>query len=667
MGEFELKRSMCTIALAAISLAIPLSAQTNQPAAAAPEATLHITSRAVLVDVLVTDRNGAPVKGLKQSAFTLNEQGKPQTISFFEEHTGAPPGPPKEMPKLPPNVFSNFSPFPDPPAVNLLLLDSLNTRMENQSLVHKQALKFLKSAKPGSRMAIFTMGLGLHFVQGFTDDPTLLLAALNTKTNNEVQPSVMIQSQSESNANANLVGMMSQTVSSAGGVTSSAASAGMISALSGFLGENDASRTTDRVLLTCENMQRLATFLTGFPGRKNVIWFSESFPLVTPNGGSMSGSNVDPQRSGELAKTMAMLSAARVALYPVDSRGTDTASFYQADNQLPASTSAPYQIMGVDSSPNGRGGGNAPGSQVGGLQQEDTDRATARYTEEEMAKETGGKAYVGSNGFAQIIDDVTSSSADFYTLSYAPTDQKMDGTFRKIDVKVAGGHYNLSFRRGYPATDAALPGSALVTRAHEIQQLAAQNPGQVDPLIPFMDLGMPQAEQILFKVLVKPIPEPKTPIATQAPQPATAASPSPQATAATARPTAPAPPTDPTPTTNPTPKKTLPIRYKVDFAIDLSDLTLDSDADGMHKGALSVSILAYDRYGNIASRKDTQASLAIKPQVWEIYKKTGLLFSSQIEVPKGQYWLRIGIYDQSSAKVGTLEIPLSSVTTVAQK
>ncbi len=647
-----MKRILCPIALAAISFAIPLSSQTNQPAAAAPEATLHITSRAVLVDVLVTDRSGAPVKGLKQSAFTVNEQGKPQTISFFEEHTGAPQGAPKEMPKLPPNVFSNFSPFPDPPAVNLLLLDSLNTRMENQSLVHKQALKFLKSAKPGSRMAIFTMGLGLHFVQGFTDDPTLLLAALNVKQNNEVQPSVMIQSQSESNANANLIGMMSQTVSTAGGATASAASAGMISALSTFLGENDASRTTDRVLLTCENMQRLATFLTGFPGRKNVIWFSESFPLVTPNGGSMSGSNVDPQRSGELAKTMAMLSAARVALYPVDARGTDTASFYQADNQLPTSTSAPYQIMGVDSAPNGRGGGNAPGSQVGGLQQEDSDRATARYTEEEMAKETGGKAYVGSNGFAQIIDDVTSSSADFYTLSYAPTDQKMDGTFRKIDVKVSGGHYNLSFRRGYPATDASLPGSALITRAQEVKRLAAQNPGAVDPLIPFMDLAMPQSQQILFKVLVKPLPEAQAPGTSQATPPPTAN---------------PAPPADSTPTTNPTPKKALPVRYKVDFAIDLSDLTFDMDADGQHKGALSLSILAYDRYGNIVSRKDTQAALAIKPQIWEIYKKTGLLFSSQIEVPKGQYWLRIGLYDQSSAKVGTLEIPLSSVTAVAQK
>jgi VWFA-related protein len=649
-------RFLCAVALASTSVAIPLSSQTSQTAPAAPEATLRIDSRAVLVDVLVTDRNGAPVKGLKQNAFTVNEQGKPQTISFFEEHTSI-PGPPKEMPKLPPNVFSNFSPFPDPPAVNVLLLDSLNTRMENQQVVHKQALKFLKSAKPGTRMAIFTMGLGLHFVQGFTDDPSLLLAALNNKNNNEVQPSVMIQSQSESNANANLIAMMSATASSAGGATASAASPAMISALSSFLGTNEGSRTIDRGLHSMELLQSLATFLTGFPGRKNVIWFSESFPLVVQG-------NVDPQLKDIFDKTMSMLAAARVAIYPVDSRGVDTASFYQADNQLPSSTSAPYQIMGVDSGPSGSPHSGSPGAQVSGLQQQDSDRAMARYTEEVVAKETGGKAVMETNGFAQVIDDITSSSADFYTLSYAPTDQKMDGSYRKIDVKVAGGHYNLTFRRGYPATDAALPGSALLTRAKEVQQLAAKNPGQVDPLMPFMDLGMPQSEQILFKVLVKPLPEKPAADASQATPPATA---TPAPVSSPASTSNPAPPTDSTPTTNPTPKKALPIRYKVDFAIDLSDLMFDQDADGQHKGALSLSILAYDRYGNIASRKETQATLAIKPEVWDIYKKTGLLFSTQIDVPKGQYWLRIGLYDQSSAKVGTLEIPLSSVTTVAQK
>ncbi len=125
----QLKRFICAIVLATVSSADPLTSQTNQsqtsqPVAPTPETTLHITSRAVLVDVLVTDHDGRPVKGLKQNAFTINEQGKPQTISFFEEHTGAQPGPPKEMPRLPPNVFSNFSPFPEPSAVNLLLLDS---------------------------------------------------------------------------------------------------------------------------------------------------------------------------------------------------------------------------------------------------------------------------------------------------------------------------------------------------------------------------------------------------------------------------------------------------------------------------------------------------------------------------------------------------------------
>jgi hypothetical protein len=129
---------------------------------------------------------------------------------------------------------------------------------------------------------------------------------------------------------------------------------------------------------------------------------------------------------------------------------------------------------------------------------------------------------------------------------------------------------------------------------------------------------------------------------------------------------APTAPKDSTPATILDPKKTPPTTYKVDFAIDLKDLTISQDADGLHKGALSLSILAYDRYGNIASRKETQATLAIKPEIWEIYQKTGLLLQTQIPIPKGQYWLRIGIFDQSSGKVGTLELPLDSVT-VAQK
>ncbi len=249
------------------------------------------------------------------------------------------------MPKLPPNTFSNFSPSPTPDAVNVLLLDSVNTRMESQSFVHSQAMKFLKNAKPGSRMAIFSMGLGLHFIQGFTGDPALLVAALNNKKNNEVESSMMIKGQDETNAQSDLVGMM-QAPTPGGGTT---ASPEMINALREFFTEQDTAQNFDRGFVTLANLQRLATFLTAFPGRKNVIWFTESIPpfLSIGNGpDALATMASDPGLESEYKKTMNMLAAARMVLYPVDARGVATTAFYQADNKLPSTTSAPYQITG---------------------------------------------------------------------------------------------------------------------------------------------------------------------------------------------------------------------------------------------------------------------------------------------------------------------------------
>ena len=169
---------------------------------------LQINSRAVLVDVIVTDSAGNPVTGLPKSAFTVTEQGKPQTISFFEENHPAQLAQPTEMPKLPPDVFTNFSPFPQPPAVNVLLLDSLNTGMESQSDVHNQMMKFLKSAKPGTRSAIFAMGTSLRFIQGFNDDPAVLAAALDNRKGNEVEASTLMNDKEETNAEQSLLRLM---------------------------------------------------------------------------------------------------------------------------------------------------------------------------------------------------------------------------------------------------------------------------------------------------------------------------------------------------------------------------------------------------------------------------------------------------------------------------
>ncbi len=67
---------------------------------------------------------------------------------------------------------------------------------------------------------------------------------------------------------------------------------------------------------------------------------------------------------------------------------------------------------------------------------------------------------------------------------------------------------------------------------------------------------------------------------------------------------------------------------------------------------------------------DGQASsfaLALKPQQYEALSRSGLQIRKQFEVPKGEFWLRSGVYDPASNLAGTLEIPLSAVKDSAEK
>ena len=104
-------------------------------------------------------------------------------------------------------------------------------------------------------------------------------------------------------------------------------------------------------------------------------------------------------------------------------------------------------------------------------------------------------------------------------------------------------------------------------------------------------------------------------------------------------------------------------RYMVNFAIDRGDVRLKEEAEGLHTGRLVISMIVYDRYGNIVTRKDHIVALNIKPDIEKVYQKTGIQLRDWVEVPRGQYWLRTGVYDTATRRVGTLEVPLSAVKT----
>jgi len=59
--------------------------QANAPSPSdVPAPTIRVNTRLVLVDVVVTDKQGKPVPALSRDAFAVEEGGKPQKISVFE-------------------------------------------------------------------------------------------------------------------------------------------------------------------------------------------------------------------------------------------------------------------------------------------------------------------------------------------------------------------------------------------------------------------------------------------------------------------------------------------------------------------------------------------------------------------------------------------------------
>jgi VWFA-related protein len=617
-----MKRLSIGVATLAAICAVALSAQSNEPTnLPQSQSTLKVNSRAVLVDVMVTDQKGNPVKGLKQGDFRVLEQGKKQSIGYFEEHTAeasARRDGSRTFPQMPPNVFTNFSPLPMPPAVNVLVLDALNTPMADQMYLKKAAEHYLKTLKPGTRLAIFTMSMRLSFIQGFSDDPAVLATALGYRKNNKSEPAILLASQEESHAQGRLIEMMTEMEVAGSNDVVFAVSPESIAAFQQFMQETRYSQESDREYRTLQNLNQLAAFLGSFPGRKNVIWMSGAFPLELFGQTSM-------RFEGSIAKTINLLSAARVAIYPVDVRGGDVPRFYTAENSLdPTFTSAP-QLLGPPPAVTGDAPNPAQGGFSNGLQDERQKKNSSDSTMDMLANETGGKAFYNMNDLSEIIHKVTDQSSNFYTISYSPTDSKMDGGFRKIEVKVGDNeHYKLSYRQGYIARDDGLPGAAQESQESAAQH-ASQDPTRLDPLEPFMVFGMPESEQILYKTLVQQM----------------------DAKAVT---------TPSKPSLNGALDQ-----YSVDFAVDLDDLHLKVDQDGVHTGRLNLSMIVYDKYGRAASREDHLVNLAIKPDAYAVFQKSGLQMHGKIAAPKGQYWLRTGVYDEASHKVGTLEIPLSSV------
>jgi hypothetical protein len=93
-------------------------------------------------------------------------------------------------------------------------------------------------------------------------------------------------------------------------------------------------------------------------------------------------------------------------------------------------------------------------------------------------------------------------------------------------------------------------------------------------------------------------------------------------------------------------------------------LSLLPDADGVRRRTLEVALMVYSQDGKPLNWVVGNIPVRIKPEQWATEQKDGIPLHFEIDAPSGDVYLRTGIYDGSTNKVGTLEIPLSAVVDV---
>jgi VWFA-related protein len=547
------------------AVAVGFEAQDQVSGAGGQAPTIKSEVRVVLVDVVVTQGKGEPVAGLHKEDLQVSEDGRPQTISFFEEHTGGTVSAVK-LPPTPPGVYTNYPTIKTTDSIHVLLLDSLNTQAADQTYVRPQMVKYLQAAlaaPTGAGIAIFTLGSKLRMVRGFTADSAGLLTALtDPKSGTEAK----FESQLASPARKHSEQLACSEIRAPIGKV----------ACEEFLAEEDAGRSTDRVVMTLQAFQALARYLSQFPGRKNVMWVSGSYPLsFFPE----TSPRAVPRKEyrNEIRQTADLLTADQVAVYPISARGLTGEEATNPDNY-------------------GRP-----------IHDGYSDRAFDQIAMETLARDTGGRAFYNTNDLSNAMTEAINSGSHYYTLTYTTTNVKMDGKYRRIEVKATNGSYKLAYRRGYYAENP------------KTEQAAERNVAS-DPLLPLTGFGMPDFAEILYKVrLVKSKPgldasragsniELKGPL----------------------------------------------VRCGLDFAISAQDLRLENSADGVRRGNIEVMLVAYDRDGALLNSFRKKSEIVLDPKAYVEVMRVGLQMHREIDVPEGGVLLRMGIYDLNSGKVGTL-------------
>lgn len=456
--------------------AVPVFVRAQAPAQPQPsQVVTGTTAEEVLVDLVVRDRRGRPVKDLEEAEIEVLEDGVPQKIASFRlVDVGAAEGAgkPAEGAARPPNIVT-------------LIFERLGN--EERRLARQAALRFVETeTNPNTYIGVFSIDMRLFARQLFTKDREAVKQAIERVTSGQYSQKVpeneAIRAQLAAGQQAAEPGATSVEIQI------QAAARGILAAADSMMGSQTNLSSTGSLITGARNeadelmRQQLSTasifalmsLINGerlLPGRKTVLYFSQ-------------GLYVPSNLTEHFHTLIGAANRAEVTFYSIHASGLG-AGRIQSDTQSMLEEASKASMASQAS----RGAVTSDQAKLFDKSQESI-RADTRGNLGELADDTGGFLISDTNDFRGPVRRIAEDIQSYYALSYRPASANYDGRFRKITVRAKRADLKIQTRSGYFALPPALAGGASTVLPFEAPLLAALNEPSLKTELEYRDAAM---------------------------------------------------------------------------------------------------------------------------------------------------------------------------------
>lgn len=439
-----------------------LAAQTPPPAAAPDDKTsFKAGAEETVLDVVVRDKKGKLVKDLKESDFTVLDNGTQRPVKSFRivEGTEA--------------INSTGGRMQLDPLRQLRLITLVfqGGDQNAKKLARDAALELIKGELAQNvYISVMAIDHKLQALQPFTNDRQLLRKAIARATasvNDYTSDTLQVRKDLEqmlgpvqggdtsATGRANQLTSASASATGPGAANASGAQAAMAQLMVTILKNAQSDESQDWSRASVFPLLDLVKEQYRLPGRKTVLYFSGGFPITQ--------SVEDPFK-----QIISIANRANVSFYNIDINGLTTYSTAGNANSALADAGA-SSAKNVTSSTTGISTMEAQAAD----QALDAGKRDTQLTIKMLAEQTGGLLIANTNDFRGAIRKVTEDVQSYYEITYDPQIQKYDGAFRKVLVKTDVPDLRVQSRAGYFALPPNLVQGGQLVASYEVPLLQA--------------------------------------------------------------------------------------------------------------------------------------------------------------------------------------------------